>query len=259
MASEGRDLHRRNRREDTEEGEKMNTLKAARLWKHLVTALLTVICLLLAGSLRATVHADTYNGYYVDEWGEGSRSYYTVYQNAYDKMGTPDFYRDEADIFLNRQTGSDMKITFYRGYECPGEEQAIALTEYLVEHSATKKCIAGYYYYWNEDFDMLDTLYVYLIEGWDFTDTNPDYQLMWDRNPWDNGHGIRLTLEYLGYGKISDENWDHAWQQGNSFWLMPQTNLDYFGGIAIGFRFTEEKNGTVIRRYCLNETYLDEE
>ncbi|MCR5136344.1 MAG: hypothetical protein K6C12_04530 [Oscillospiraceae bacterium] len=231
----------------------------------LISFLSVCLCFCLLGALQPAASADTYNGYYVDEWGLGGADhyiggvkYYTVYKHSYEKIGTPDFYSEDTDVYLNRQTGNDIRITFYRGYECPSIGQAEAFYRYLLKHSTAKHRSAGYYYYTMDHFDTVEYMYAYLIEGWDFTDPNPDYQYLWDRNPWDNGNGTKLTLESLGYGKVSDEHWGSAWRRGDSFWLMPQTNLDYFGGIAIGFKFTEGRNDTVIRRYCQNETWLDE-
>ncbi|MCR5136346.1 MAG: hypothetical protein K6C12_04540 [Oscillospiraceae bacterium] len=214
-----------------------------------VAAKILSVCLIIGLLCSAPVMADAYyyGGYYVDPWSNGETQYYTVYQHSYEKMGTPDFYRESTDVYLNRQAGSDVRITFFQGYECPGVEKAEAFYHYLLEHSTAKKRYAGYYYYNSEYSGQPEYMYVYLIEGWDFDDQSLHIEDLLYKGPWDNGKGTNLELLPLGYGAKSA--FQMYWDIGVSTYILVQKNIVY-EGVAIGFKFTESRSGSVVRHYC---------
>ncbi len=224
--------------------------------------LLLVLATVFSLFTSVPASAASYNGYRIIEWSSGETKYYTVYHNANERDGTPTFYSDPGDFYSNRYgnrqgIGSgDLKITFYRSYDGVSLAQADAFRDYLLDTTNERYCYVGYFYYGESAYPS--PLFLYKIEGWDFTRFQ-DLQPLWDCNPLMNNDATQLELGFLNYGRLTEQGWNNAWRNGYSFAITVQSEMrDYLGydGHTIGFRFTEGMDETVVRRYCREETSI---
>lgn len=179
--------------------------------------------------------------------------YYTVYRNSKEKNGTPTFYCEARDHYNNIYTGEDVEITFFRQYDSASPEQADALCKYLTDNSDSKYKCAGSYYF--KDDELITSVVVWFMEGWDVEDLDLDFQELWGKNIWMNCDATGLILEYLGYGR-SDEIWDYALKLGCSSMVTARDQDQVaFPGVTFGFHFIEGTDDHAVKRYCPNETW----
>lgn len=190
-----------------------------------------------------TADRGCYNGFYI----QGADGFYSVSPDPEPHICT--FYSFEEDVYYNIYSGNDVKITFYRSFEGPASiPQAEAFCSFLLDQTDSVKN-SCYYFYWEED-GNLTSMNICLVEGWNFDDYESDLQYLWDRNPWMNSEGTMLQLEYLLYGNIHDsEAKDYFWNLGNSVFLWVREEALY-GGISVGFKFTEGADNHTVRKYC---------
>ena len=192
------------------------------------------------------------DGYYVEPWSDGDTHYFKVSKNK-GEIGVPNFYCEKRDVYENRSTGSDIRITFFRRYDSATPEQASAFCRYLEQTTRAKNCYTFYYYYKLDDYDWIDPVYVVLFEGLDLERMN-DYQPLWDRNPWVNSEGTQLELVCFFYGSSADYVNEYIRRENCSaaVWFEIDPMIGYF---ALGFRFTEGPDHHIVMRYCKNETW----
>ena len=176
--------------------------------------------------------------------------YYTVYQGTLASMYEPNFYCEERDHYYNIYTGWDVEITFYRQYGNTSPEQGVALYKYLTSHSDNEYCCGGCYYYSSDD-----SVYVWLIEGWDLFDLSLDPNDLWNRDFWMNTDATGLYLEYLGQGQgraIKDYA-DELGCSGTAY--VKSSGKDETREFSFGFHFVEGTDDHVVKRYCPDETW----
>ena len=192
--------------------------------------------------------------YYIEPWGEGSTHYYKVTKRA-GEISAPTFYCDGRDVYENRYTGSDIRITFYRKYDGADLEQGLAFKQYLDETTTAKQHYTFLYYYPSEegDYDYIRAIYIVEFDGLDLERIN-DYQPIWDRNPWVNSEGTELELVHFFYGSSLEKAFDMIRSENCSAAVWYEID-PYIGYFAAGFRITEGADHHIVKRYCLEETW----
>ena len=191
-------------------------------------------------------------GYYIEPWEEGSTRYYKVSKRA-KEIGAPTFYCEGRDVYENRYSGSDIRITFYRKYDGADLEQGLAFKQYLDETTKAKQHYTFLYYYPSEMGDYIEKLYIVEFDGLDLERIN-DYQVIWDRNPWVNSEGTELELVHFFYGSSLEKAFDLIRSEKCSAAVWYEID-PYIGYFAAGFRFTEGSDRHIVKRYCLEETW----
>lgn len=189
----------------------------------------------------------SYNGYTISHWNDGTGDYFRVH-DPNEPIGVPTFYLRPEDVYVADGPAKNVIFRFFRQYDAASAAQADAFCAYLRDQAYLEGYAAWY--------TFPDTgCYVVFSDGWDLDAYSRDPRLLFDWGPWTNCDNHRLSFRLVDYGNRIESGWGSIWnelQGSTALWLMPQES---WGGLTIALCFTDGEDGSVLRRYCDNETW----
>ncbi len=152
----------------------------------------------------------------------------------------PTFVTDSTDVYVGADSGSDIRITFYRGMEIEERDQAEAFAGYVAGKSRAQHCYAGWFSLEHGTGTSRYTAYcVFIIEGWD--ESMPLEDLT--RDLFYNNTDTSLQFYELGHGDIINEKWDWIRNEMHcnmAVWFQVKQPRD---GMTTGMTFTDRESG----------------